>query len=715
MYLRSTLYTQYNGEYFGFDIIVEEFLLNLKKCNLEPIFIFDGLHELSKLNTILRRSTDRIITLSHLQENSTRGPIRDGTSADFRVSIEPILVSKTFFRTLERFGARYVVADFEADQLAAAMAMHLGVPLISNDSDYFILGPYWANRGCELIYVPAESCDFLTPHESNGGFYISAEQYIATETVTFRNLAPIQIPLFAVLSGNDYVPPNYFHAYLPGATQQQQAYATSNNAARTASRFRRLIEWLSGFGNDIVDPVDRILSKFPKSERPRAFNFICAGFASYHVPFEELPPYMSFIFGDDVPPSKVAQSPPVLTDLSDKSYGLQALHVLAAGEPSPRYLSVWPPRLLRAFRNGHVLIAACDAIFAFGIVLKGVVEDYQSREPFHLCSLPLRRILVGLLFDAYPSNTFRLPGIFRHNGNLSYKEYRREGCTVMNCKFVNFDRISLKGFPNGFAFLQHHFYLPERPSIIPKWLHGVACVLFLWTRFDARPDTENLATSSVGLAVSLCAVGVQMRLLQNGAIIDVRGRNSVNRQLLSISSRNIAGGRIEPLRFAYLHIIAQIESVFIFLTALIDVIDALMPEGAGCEMELLPPQIMFPSGCLAHHIACKLSNAQPKNRMREAMETWLPQLLGRVEPQFLEQIKSTFSGLIRFVDSWTASIPSAEFRTRRRVPPPSISDHRPGQSRQPDNRLRGDAMKPRKEGDLEAAVERRMRETGLID
>ncbi|VDO02861.1 unnamed protein product, partial [Rodentolepis nana] len=442
LYLHPSLYTQYNGEYFAFDIIVEEFLLNLKKCNLEPIFIFDGLHEFSKLDTVLKRNTDRIITLSHLQENSTRGPPRDGTSADFRVSIDPTLINKTFFRTLERLGARYVVVDFEADQLAAAMAMHLGVPLISNDSDYFILGPYWANKGCELIYVPTESCDFFTTHESNEGFYISAEQYTATESITFRNLSPIQIPLFAVLNGNDYVPPYYFHAYLPGGTQQQP-YATSNNAARTASRFRRLIEWLSGFGNDIVGPVDRILSKFPKSERSKAFNFICAGLASYHVPFEDLPPYMTFIFGDDVPPSKLAQSSPILINLSDKSYGVKALHVLAVGEPSPRYLSVWPPRLLRAFRNGHVPTSSCDALFAFGIVLRGVVEDYQSREPFNLCSLPLRRILVGLLVDTYPSNTFRLPGIFKNNGNLSYKEYRREGCTVMIHKIVNFDQISL--------------------------------------------------------------------------------------------------------------------------------------------------------------------------------------------------------------------------------------------------------------------------------
>ena len=45
LYHDSTLLTQYNGEYLEFDNAIEEFLQNLKKCNLDPIFVFDGVHE----------------------------------------------------------------------------------------------------------------------------------------------------------------------------------------------------------------------------------------------------------------------------------------------------------------------------------------------------------------------------------------------------------------------------------------------------------------------------------------------------------------------------------------------------------------------------------------------------------------------------------------------------------------------------------------------
>ena len=45
LYIASTLLTQYDGEYYEFDVIVEKFLKNLQICELDPIFIFDGIHE----------------------------------------------------------------------------------------------------------------------------------------------------------------------------------------------------------------------------------------------------------------------------------------------------------------------------------------------------------------------------------------------------------------------------------------------------------------------------------------------------------------------------------------------------------------------------------------------------------------------------------------------------------------------------------------------
>ncbi|VDN31434.1 unnamed protein product [Dibothriocephalus latus] len=127
LYLHSSLYTQYNGEYLAFDTIVEDFITNLRKCRVEPIFVFDGVHNTSKLSTLLRRNRDRLVTCSQLQKNASSA--KDGTSADYRIAMQPPATSLCFFATLTRLNVRQLTTDREADQLAASLAIHLGCPV----------------------------------------------------------------------------------------------------------------------------------------------------------------------------------------------------------------------------------------------------------------------------------------------------------------------------------------------------------------------------------------------------------------------------------------------------------------------------------------------------------------------------------------------------------------------------------------------------------
>lgn len=121
-------------------------------------------------------------------------------------------------------------------------------------------------------------------------------------------------------------------------------------------------------------------------------------------------------------------------------------------------------------------------------------------------------------------------------------------------------------------------------------------------------------------------------------------------------------GGIEPLRFDILHVIAQVKSVLLYLCSFVHVVNALMPDGAGCcGIDLLLSQIMFPSGCLIHHITFGLVGMKREDRMQSVLDYWLPQLLGCVESNLLEEVKSTLTGLINFVDSWLDSLPDEAF------------------------------------------------------
>lgn len=44
----SSLTIPFNGEYLAFDAAVEELIETFKKCQIKPIFVFDGVHEVSE-------------------------------------------------------------------------------------------------------------------------------------------------------------------------------------------------------------------------------------------------------------------------------------------------------------------------------------------------------------------------------------------------------------------------------------------------------------------------------------------------------------------------------------------------------------------------------------------------------------------------------------------------------------------------------------------
>ncbi len=66
---------------------------------------------------------------------------------------------------------------------------------------------------------------------------------------------------------------------------------------------------------------------------------------------------------------------------------------------------------------------------------------------------------------------------------------------------------------------------------------------------------------------------------------------------------------IEPLCFSELHGLAQLQTFHNNLASLVSQVGALSPDGlADCGVEVPPPQVVFPSGRLAHHIAMQLGS-----------------------------------------------------------------------------------------------------------
>ncbi|VDL98309.1 unnamed protein product [Schistocephalus solidus] len=700
----------------------------MRKCRVEPVFVFDGVHNTSKLSTLLRRNRDRLVTCSQLQNSASS--TKDGTSSDYRIAMQPPETSLCFFATLARLEVRQLTTDREADQLAASLAIHLGCPVVSNDSDFLILGPYWQPVS-GFSYVPIdyfsfEPCAFpnpicnaclqkldTPPDDHSPCFYLEVQRF-SPENRLFKNLSPLQRPLFAVLCGNDVIPIGYFNQHLPGAPNQLQARPTGQAASkvaiqsRNADKFRRLIDWLSGFGSDVKQPVERILSKFPLSQRQEASRLLLTGLRSYAIDTVSNSPlltnYLDYLFplvkenpldvaSSKTLPNKVNLSSfPKQTLSGGQSVGEAALSALTEAsqvQEAPLMFN-WPESLVRAFRGRNFAPALCDSLYSNGYVLGPVIEDYVNREAYHLCASPIRHLIYGLLLqlEASASSGWPLPHLPGLQGPLSrpyVSEYTRVHASRIEHRRIGITFLGLHpSTPDTDArhiFLSEHLNLPVNCLDTPSWMHGLICLYFLWMRFNKQSEI-SLKTSPIGLALALCSV-VTLKLLPTLFNRSTFGKTRSTFKLHNRLVRHFShcaslitnkSPRAKPLQFHFLHAIAQTQAVHYTLASLSGLLDAIadLPGKPTC-IDLPPPQFCFPSGYLAHQLAALFSRLSPALRLKEAVEYWLPCLLGQrlgdnlgpetgcvipePTPDFISEVVEAYKILVGTVDDMLVTAP----------------------------------------------------------
>ncbi|VDN16222.1 unnamed protein product [Dibothriocephalus latus] len=154
LYNEASILNQFNGEYLQYEALVERYLLNLRKCEVEPIFVFDGLHEPSKFDTCVSRLSENLQRVAAFQESCSFGGL-PAESVE-RPDIKCLLIPAVFVAVLKRFNMKYAFVDFEADNVVAELAIKLKCPVMSRDPDFFIFTNYWEDCGnyCCMQTIP---------------------------------------------------------------------------------------------------------------------------------------------------------------------------------------------------------------------------------------------------------------------------------------------------------------------------------------------------------------------------------------------------------------------------------------------------------------------------------------------------------------------------------------------------------------------------------
>ncbi|KAG0296696.1 hypothetical protein BGZ96_008741 [Linnemannia gamsii] len=142
-------------------------------------------------------------------------------------------------QTLRALGVELLVCDGEADGLVAQLAREKSLDAgideayaISKDSDYFI---YNTGSSAKGGYIPLDSL-FVSTDPTTGTTTVAATVYSQSAIAEHLGIRPHFLPLFASLTGNDYLRPEVFEDQvarsLAAATGQKLSAANNTNHTR---------------------------------------------------------------------------------------------------------------------------------------------------------------------------------------------------------------------------------------------------------------------------------------------------------------------------------------------------------------------------------------------------------------------------------------------------------------------------------------------------
>lgn len=256
----------HGGDYYDYALKIKEFFSLLQSCNIQPFVVFDGGNEPDdkKFETTRRRMKYRQKLLKRLARNKEN---EDG--------VVPILAFDTFRAVLDELSIELTVCEFEADKEIGLLANKLSCPVISNDSDFFML-PLTAG----FILFDWVTLTLHTIETENGSNYLPAKIYhIDNFVIEFPSLGVNVLHVLPTLVGNDYIDTRIFKLFydhirgLPLAKSQfsmpdseNKIYNVIHWLEKSGKTFEEVKETCKNFGNE-----QSISSAFEITEK--AFTF----------------------------------------------------------------------------------------------------------------------------------------------------------------------------------------------------------------------------------------------------------------------------------------------------------------------------------------------------------------------------------------------------------------------------------------------------------
>ncbi|KAG0071022.1 hypothetical protein BGZ93_008521 [Podila epicladia] len=455
----------WGGQYSAFANHLTAHVRALEHAGFRLHFLFDGPLPLQKLQTRLTRDTEKIRKMTRVVNDlehyyhgysgmpgsshslydqpkqhlaygitgtSNSGAAGGGAGRSNSQFLIPPLVMEVTVQTLRSLGVDLTVCDGEADGLVAQLAMEKSLDptieeayAVSKDSDYFIYNTGSSSKGG---YIPLDSL-FVQVDPESQETTIAATVYSQSAIAEHLGIRPEFLPLFASLTGNDYLRPEVFEDQiakaLSAATGQQLSSASNTNHTRIRATASFLKEYGAGPANVIKDAavvatsksVDQILESILDDRRTlyategeerlqELRSLLEESMSQYSLVPDSFSSQESISTVSPADSLSTASSPAVTRSATPMSASVATAQTentnwLAASEAMSRQPSVWEisgmDRMKEAFHAGQFSYKLMDVVCNKMFWCTPFLEDTE-RESAWLASRELRRWIYGILF-----------------------------------------------------------------------------------------------------------------------------------------------------------------------------------------------------------------------------------------------------------------------------------------------------------------------------
>ncbi|XP_041104026.1 protein asteroid homolog 1-like isoform X2 [Polyodon spathula] len=345
LYFNSGFDIRHGGDYDLFADLVRSFFKQLFLCHINPYVVLDGGDDYTdkKFETLKLRAKDKI-RVAHCIAGGSNG------------SVLPLLTRDVFKTVLFQLKVPFVQCFAEADWEVASLANQWNCPVLANDSDFCVFdlkGGYYPLN--DFNWRCTSKC------KDSSEFYIPALCFsIDKFCAHFSHMNKALLPLFAVMSGNDYVT-------LPAMENFFSQVIVRSGDVRNAKKNNRihgLLTWLSKF-EEPGEAIEKVLGYLVDGNKDRVQKCLCLAMEEYKLSESHLAGF----FTKGTPLSKV----PVVMDML-------------------------PDWVVVALGKGKLGPYVINVLVLQRVFLVAQVEDTRLPSS-HMCALPIRQVMYGLLLN----------------------------------------------------------------------------------------------------------------------------------------------------------------------------------------------------------------------------------------------------------------------------------------------------------------------------